>query len=76
MQSKKPYYVQAVGAEPRIVDASTPSAAKKRYLQGIEDSNHRPVPRFIDVTCRRLRDGDDAPRIESAEYTFRTRIIL
>lgn len=72
---KKPYFVEAEGVEPRIVDATTPSAAKKRYLQGIEDSNHRPVPRFIDVTCRRLREGDQAPRIESHEYTFHTRII-
>jgi len=72
---KKPYFVEAEGVEPRIVDATTPSAAKKRYLQGVEDSNHRPVPRFIDVKCRRLREGDRAPRIESTEYSFRTRII-
>ena len=75
MSSKKPYFVDADGVAPRIVDASTPSAAKKRYLQGVEDSNQRPVPRFIDVRCRRLRDGDQAPRIESSESTFRTRIL-
>lgn len=71
---KKSYYVEAVGVPPRIVDATTPSAAKKRYLQGVEDSNHRPIPRFIEVRCRGLRDGDRAPRIESYESSFRTRI--
>jgi len=69
---KKPYFVEAEGVEPRIVDATTPSAAKKRYLQGVEDSNHRPLPRFIDVKCRRLQEGDRAPRIESYETIFRT----
>lgn len=74
--NKKSYYVEAIGIDPRIVDATTASAAKKRYLQGVEDSNYRPVPRFTEIRCRRLRDGDRAPRIESFESSFRTRIFV
>lgn len=71
---KRSFFVEADNMPPRIVDATTASAAKTRYKQEIEDSNRRPVPRFIDIKCRRLRDGDHASRIESSEFNFRTRI--
>jgi len=60
LAKRKDYYVTAEGVPPefatRIITATCPSAAKKRYMEVVEYC--RPRPRWVDIRCRRRRRDD------------------